>query len=161
MDIIFDVYVDICIKSSERERRGKVDGIETVIKTVDQSLPVEIDRFWVLPHNKMALQQNFIVWALETAKIENYEKELYLGGCHEENSDMCVSYINGSVQRERLLECTHDEADDRLLFHMNHAVKVEFFRSVVIASEDTDVFLSATHHFPELKCHELWFLSGI
>ena len=53
---------------------------------------------------------------------------------------MCVSYINGSVQQERLLECTHDEADDRLLYHMNHAVKVGYLRSVVIAAEDTNVF---------------------
>ena len=88
-----------------------------MIKTVDQSLPVEMDWFWVLPQNTMALQQKFIVWAIDTAKTENFDKMLYLGGCHEDNSD-----INGSVQQERFLECTHDEADDRLLYRMYHAV---------------------------------------
>ena len=117
----------------------------------------------MVPQNKMALQQNFIVWALKKAESDHFDKKLYFGGCHEDNSDMCLSYVNGSVQKERLLECTHEEADDRVLFHLNHAVQVGYYRSVVIASEDTDIFISAIHHFPELKCHDLqqlWFFSG-
>ena len=71
--------------------------------------------------------------------------------------------INGFVTAETLLECTHEEADDRIFFHANHAIKVGKYSSVVIASPDTDIFVAATHHFNKLKyfnLEELWFVSG-
>ena len=163
IDIIFDVYKDQSVKSSERKRRATVEGIETIINTMEQTLPVEMDRFWSLPDNKTALQQTFIDWALRKAVTDKLEKKLYLGGSHKENSDMCISFINGAIKEERLLQCTHEEADDRLLFHANHAVKVGYYRSIVIASADTDIFISTTHLYPQLKFDdlmELWFLSG-
>ena len=43
---------------------------------------------------------------------------------------------------ERLLECSHEEADDRM-FHVNHAVKIGNFRSIAIASPDNDVLVAA------------------
>ena len=48
-------------------------------------------------------------------------------------------------------------------FHGNHAVKIGNYGSVVIASPDTDIFVSALHHFYKLKyfdLEELWFVSG-
>ena len=70
---------------------------------------------------------------------------------------------NGAITAERLLECTHEEADDRVLFHVNHAVNVGRFGSVAIAYPDTDIFVSATHHFDKLiylDLKELWLVSG-
>ena len=46
---------------------------------------------------------------------------------------------------------------------MNHAVRVGRFSSVAIASPDTDVFVSAMHHFKNLSRYilqELWVVSG-
>ena len=43
VDIVFDVYNEQSIKGSERRRRTKVDGIETIITGFDQPLPVELD----------------------------------------------------------------------------------------------------------------------
>ena len=34
----------------------------------------------------------------------------------------------------RLLKCAHEEADDRIMYHVNHAVSVENFQHVVVAS---------------------------
>ena len=48
-------------------------------------------------------------------------------------------------------------------FHVNHAIKIGNYGSVVIASPDTDIFASALQHFCNLKCfdlEELWFVSG-
>ena len=66
-------------------------------------------------------------------------------------SRRCYSLINRFVTEERLLECTHEEADDRIFFHANHAIKVGRYSSVVIASPDTDIFVAATHHCNKLN----------
>ena len=90
-------------------------------------------------------------------------KQIFLGGSHREGDTLCFSVCNGAVTAERLLHCSYEEADDRILFHVNHAVKVGRFDSVTIASPDTDVFVSAIHHFSKLMyfdLQELWFISG-
>ena len=49
------------------------------------------------------------------------------------------------------------------MFHVNHAVKVPKYRSVVVASPDTDVFVCSIHHFNQLVYFDLnafWFVSG-
>ena len=71
--------------------------------------------------------------------------------------------MNDSVSIERLLECSHEEADDRILFHVNHAIKIGNFRSIAIASPDTDVLVAAIHHYKKFiyfDLEELWFTSG-
>ena len=50
-----------------------------------------------------------------------------------------------------------------MFFQANHAMKIGNYGSVVIASPDTDIFVSALHHFYKLKyfdLEELWFVSG-
>ena len=60
---------------------------------------------------------------------------------------MCVSFVNRLVSVESLLECTNGEADDRILFHANHAIKIVNYGSVVISSLDADILVSSLHHF--------------
>ena len=82
---------------------------------------------------------------------------------HKENNAMCVNFINGLFSVERLLECIHKEAESRIFFYANHAIKIRNYGSVVIASPDTDIVVSALHHFCKVKyfdLEELWFVSG-
>ena len=160
VDIAFGVYNEQSIKGSECRRRTKVEGIETIITGFDQPLPVELDRFWPVSKNKIALQQLFTQWTLKKVKSENFEKLLFLVGSHKEGDTMCYSLINGFVTEERLLECTHEEANDRIFFHANHAIKVGRYSSVVIASPD--IFVAATHFkkLNYLNLEELWFVSS-
>ena len=65
IDIVFDVYKEQSIISSERNRRNKVEGIETFITSADQPLPIEMDRLWSIAKNKIAFQQVFIEWVIE------------------------------------------------------------------------------------------------
>ena len=65
IDIIFDLYYDQSIKASKRRRRAKNDGIVTFITNLDQPLPVEMDKFWGVSKNKVALQQAFIQFITE------------------------------------------------------------------------------------------------
>ena len=97
-------------------------GILTNITRFDQPLPVDMDKFWSLNENKVNFQQFFIKWVKET--YSNSES-VYLGGSHVDNMTSCVLLSNGLITLERLLKCDHEEADDRILFHVNHGVKVE------------------------------------
>ena len=56
VDIVFDVYKENSIKASERRQRTTGEGKEITISGFDQSLLVEIDRFWSISKNKTALQ---------------------------------------------------------------------------------------------------------
>ena len=45
IDIVFDFYKNLSVKSIERKRRATVEGIETIINKIEQTFPVEMDRF--------------------------------------------------------------------------------------------------------------------
>ena len=127
---------------------------------------MEIDGFWSVSKKKTALQQLFTKWVLNKVKSEQFDKPLFLGGSHKKNDAMCVSFVNVLVSVERSLECTltKREGDNRIFFHENHhAIKIGNYRSVGIASPETDIFVSAIHHFCKLNCFDLeklWFVSG-
>ena len=53
----------------------------------------------------------------------------------------CLKLHNGIVQSLRLLKCNHEEADDRIMHHVNHAVAIDNFTRMIVASADTDVFV--------------------
>ena len=85
--IVFDVYLRHSIKQGERNRRSKLDPIETNITSVKQQLPVEMDRFWSSSENKMKFQQSFIKWACCNCVSE---VPIYLSGAGEENVTACI-----------------------------------------------------------------------
>ena len=55
---------------------------------------------------------------------------------------------NEEVGFQPLLKCVHEEADDRLLFHSNHALKINNYKKLIIASSDTDVLVNEYTPFP-------------
>ena len=80
---------------------------------------------------------------------ENYSQSipLYLGGSHHGEITSFFMPSDGILTQDHLLKCDHEEADDWIMFHLNHPVKVEKFSKVVIASSNTDVFMCALYHF--------------
>ena len=88
---------------------------------------------------------------------------IFLGGSHEEGDDLCFSITGDRKKAGPLLECSHEEADDRILFHVDHIVKLDGFKDVAVASPDTDVFVSLTHHFDKFRyfdLKEMWLIAG-
>ena len=50
-----------------------------------------------------------------------------------------------------------------MLFHADHAIKMENFKKIIIASPDTDVLVSAVHHFSRWVFSDLkesWIIGG-
>ena len=64
-------------------------------------------------------QQCFITWLSNTY---SGSKDLHLGGCHPGNLTGCISVKSGSCSPVQLLMIDDEEADDRLMFHINHGV---------------------------------------
>ena len=138
IDFVFDLYSNEGIKGLERQRRARSESIRTIITYMEQVLPIPSE-FWASIENKIGFPQYFISWI-----IENYKEELpvYLGGCHALERDGCLKIVNGQSSLIRLLKCSYDEADDRIMFHLNHSVKVDRFEAAHVMTGDTDIFVN-------------------
>ena len=82
---------------------------------------------------------------------------------HPDDVTSCKVLLNGSVTEVVQLKCFHEEADDRMMYHINHATSVHNITNVVIASQDTDVLVSAIYHFKNTfaaQLREMWIISG-
>ena len=160
IDIVFDLYRKNSINGSERNRRSKTAGIYTTLAKGDQPLPVEFDKFWALSSNKVSFQQFFIVWLTTNC---NDNTNIYLGGSHKEDESACMRIEGNSLEIVPTLWCSHEEAYDRMMFHMSQAVKTGHFQNIISASADTDVLVCSIYHFNQLKYSdltELWVITG-
>ena len=138
----------------------KSTPINVTISSTDQTLPVEMDSFWSSSKNKVELQMCFINWI---CKSYVDSKPVYLGGSHPEDITKCVKVCDGISEDIRLLKCDHEEADDRIMYHINHAVTVQNYEKVIVASTDTDIFICLIYHFTRwnfLNLQEIWMLCG-
>ena len=115
IDIIFDLYYEVSRKRYERNRRIKFYPISMQIRRGDQPRPIDMDKFWSSPEIKMHFQQFFIKWIIQTYD----RKPLHLGGAHEFDQKSCIKVSEGCSQDIRLLKCSHEEADDRIIYHVN------------------------------------------
>ena len=56
---------------------------------------------------------------------------MHLGGAHKEDKLPCLQIFNKGLV-EPLLWCSHEEADDKVLVHLSHAVKVTFHFTLIV-----------------------------
>ena len=161
INIVFDIYLDASIKQHECKRRSeKHQSIERIITSIEQALPVEFESFWGSWSNKMQFQQSFIFWVVAN---NDTGKALFLGSANKENMTSCLKVYNYNLTPQHFLKCAHEEADDRLMLHITHAVNIENFTKVIVASSDTDILVNLVHHYLRWQysdLQELWLLSG-
>ena len=163
IDIVFDCYAKDSIKSLERERRSiSADSMRMIIENIDQPLPIasEFARFWSSSENKIALQQFFITWLVQH---HNDVIPVYLGGCHVADKNICYKLVNGKLTDVPALKSSYDEADDRLIYHLNHAVRTDNISCAHVVSSDTDIFVSLMYHiltWSRYGLQEVWTHHG-
>ena len=94
------------------------------------------------------LQLFFIKWI-----FEKYDKDipLYLGGCVDGDITGVVKVCSIIVPDVPVMKCGHKEADNKILFHINHFIlimpsKMKSIKKIIVASTDTDVFVSCLFH---------------
>ncbi len=154
--IVFDTYREDSIKNGERERRAMSKEL-VVLDTIspNQNVPVVLENFWSSSISKTSFQVFYVEWL-----TTNYQdsKPLYLG-----ISPQAWMVSAGCASLFSRLNCTHEEADDRMMFHVQDIVSHRSGpTSITLSSGDTDVFVCLLYHFTvtwrDLGLQELWLV---
>ena len=79
---------------------------------------------------------------------------------------MCLLASNAEKESQKgpLLRYTREEADDKVIFHLRHGVKVGKFTDTVGKSPVTDIFVCLIHNYKKLMysdLEKLWFVTGL
>ncbi len=91
------------------------------------------------------------------------QRPIYLGGSHVDDITTCLKVSDGNISSIRLLKCDHREADDHIMFHVNHGVIFDQHQNFIIALADTDVFICLMYNvcsWNEFDIKELWVICG-
>ena len=130
------------------------------VVSLNQNVPVVLDNFWASSISKTAFQAFYVEWL-----TTNYQdtKPLYLGISPQA---WMVSAENASPFPR--LNCTHEEADDRMMFYVQDILSHRSGpKSMMLSAGDTDVFVCLLYHITvnwrDLGLQELWLFrnSGV
>jgi hypothetical protein len=148
VDIIWDVYKDDSLKSGTREKRGKGTRRRVLPST---TIPRDWHLFLRVDENKVEL---FHLLSEQIALIRVENKEIYT--TVEEN----VLYSGSRRDDLSSLEpCSHEEADTRIMLHVQDAAVCGHQR-IMIRTIDTDVVALAISIFHIVPVIELWIAFG-
>ena len=143
VDVVWDVYREDSLKSTTRERRGA--GTRRRV-TSSSRLPKNWKSFLHVSDNKTEL---FLFLAKELQGINIEGKEV-----HTTYGELTLS----SPPTE-MMECSHEEADTRLMLHAYHASQCGY-RKILIRTVDTDVVVLAVSRVQDLGVDEIWIAFG-
>eukprot|EP00795_Rhopilema_esculentum_P012187 gene12187-biopygen2319 len=151
VDVVFDRYRQLSIKTSTRLRRKKASR---PVRRVKESGLVPLPKFWsnlfALPENKSDLAR-FL--SEELLRQATEDKEIVTaGGFINELLAQSSNYYTDTLS----LIADHKEADTRLALHAINAT----CNTVVIAARDADVLIILVSHCERMRCNDLWMMSG-
>ena len=139
--IVFDNYKDDSIKNEERMRRERSkEMIVLDLICPNQNVPIVLENFWASSISKKAFQAFYVEWL-----TTNYNgiKKLYLVIY---SKTWLVS--GGHASAFPRLDCTHEEADDRMMIHVQDILHHRSHAtSITLLLGDTDVFVCLLYHF--------------
>ena len=152
--VLFDSYLEVSIKGCERDRRkGEEEGIELDKINDDVAIPTQIEKFWPVNKDKENLQLYAQKLALD--KIEN----LILSSMVVDDEIIDAVHKKGTeIRKVNELNSWDAEADDRVILHVDWAIKSGAWR-VVVLSNDSDTLIMLLHfmnRFMNSGSEELW-----
>ncbi len=138
IDVVFDTYRDISIKSWERQLRGSQNSV-TYSNIVNGQKIQQWRKFLLSDKNKTALIE-FLAkeWQSDSYRQQLQQKQLFIS-----YQDICIKVTSAGMEDCPALHNNHEEADTKLLMHAKHAAD-DGITPVIIASEDTDVCILFT-----------------
>ena len=139
VDIIWDVYRQDSLKAVTREKRGS--GTRRRVTSSSQ-IPKNWKSFLCVNENKTELF-HFLAKQVES--------------CHVEGKELCTNYeehVLSSPRRDDMEDCTHEEADTRIMLHVYIALQCGY-RKVMIRTIDTDVVVLAVSKMQDIDGDEL------
>ena len=129
-------------------------GINIVGMTRDTPIPQQLDKFWSSQENK----QNLQLLVRDTVCNGHYANTTIIASSVVSDDEVLPAKANGGADIPELLNWT-EEADSRLVLHVELAVRVKQCQRVVVLSNDTDTFALLLHYAPYLQTQglkELW-----
>ena len=147
-----DRYKDMSLKESARQNRAGVKSLKAY-EVMDSFVAPEPADFFAMSENNARLQKYLChKWCNEPME---YGMTLFLaGGFADETKTVQVS--DRDVKLVPCLQCTHEEADQRLLLHVLFtAYQVDVDRTVIYCS-DTDVVCLAVHYASSRNLQNVW-----
>ena len=145
LDVVWDEYIADSLKAETRTRRGK--GTRRRVEP-SNTIPGNCQEFLRINDNKIEL---FSFLATNAATIATDKR--VISTCH--TGVLCTQ----SRDVSGLVPCTHEEADTRILLHLEYAVK-QGYNKVSIRTVDTDVVVLAVASAQRLNITELWIAFG-
>jgi len=91
--------------------------------------------------NKVRLQEYVFKWMVQNVVTE---KEIIFGGVYRGECRKLLVRMETQITE---LSSNQEEADDRIMFHINDGVVKHGVQSVLVDSPDTDVFVNLIFHF--------------
>ena len=141
VDVVFDVYLPDSLKAATRKKRG--NGIRRRVEA-SSSIPRNWQAFLRIDENKVEL------FSFLAMKIAAKETEKQIVSTHRKDV-LCTQPRDVAG----LAPCTHEEADTRMLLHVEDAVK-QGYTKVSVRTVDTDVVVLAVMAAQRLDIDELW-----
>ena len=152
IDILFDRYRDLSIKSSTRDKRNKKScrPVRRVIEDRNVPLPNDWSNFMALSDNKADyarfLSEELILQAPEG-------KEIVASGGFVDELDVCSSKAISNLNH---LKSNHKEAGTRIILHaVNYNCHM-----LIVSCRDTDVLVLLVSHFHKMQSNKLWVKTG-
>ena len=128
------------MKGAERDR-GAWDVLELTKIDSKTKVPTQMEKFWGSSSNKVKLQSFFSETALEIAR-ENNVNIVLSGTVVDDDVQPCKAIINRQEYSDiELLKSSIEEADGRIIPHVNWSVTSMGYKNFVILSNDTDVLV--------------------
>ena len=135
LDVVFDTYNELSIKNIERKLRGEETNHQ--LRNISSTQIVRQWRDFLKGIGNKTSLISFVVneWKKDKCRQRLEDKILYTNV-----GDTCYKITYHRSDDAPSLLCKQEEADGRLLFHAANAA-LDGYSSVLICSEDTDVFI--------------------
>ena len=159
--IVNDSYIDDSIKEAERIRRSKEsDHLEYIDISLQSPLPVQLDQFWACSRNKEKIQALSRSFFSDKSKVSNITIILIGYTSNSGENFPADKYIEVSNNILTELELPIEEADLRIILHVQHAIKQGYLR-VIVTSNDTHFVVLLIHYYKVFQSiNELWIYYG-
>lgn len=153
--LVLDSYLQMSVKEGERARRSNpASGIKIIGMNRATPVPQQLEKFWASVDNKRELQQ--LVRDMVRTGVHGTSTIIVSSVVSDE--EVLPAIISGGEEIPDLLSWI-EEADARLVVHVDWAVRIKQCKRIVIVSNDTDTFALMLHyfsHFQSLGLQEMW-----
>lgn len=147
LDIVWDTYKPDSLKNSTRESRGTGQRRR---EGASVAMPLNWKTFLQVNENKTEL---FYFLADKITMLHIPGKQIYT------TKGECVLSAPLAATVNSLQPCTQEEADTRILLHVDNGVQLGC-RKILIRTVDTDVVVLAVACQQHIKAKELWVAFG-